>query len=142
MKKINVNQRTFKKSPKFLKLEEKDNFANRKVRQFYKSCDRNFFLLESEKHVILRDTQFLALKNRISKKFKQTKIYPLFLLNKSFTVRSLGSKLGSGKGKLARKVSIIRKYQKIFPIFSNQSLVKSCILRFLKSVDRIKNAKI
>ena len=99
MKNLSVIKKTFRKSPKSVKLKKCVNYSQ--------------FII-SKKNYKLFDNQIFALSQKLIRKFKQHKAY--FQANPSnfeFS-RPLGSKLGSGKGKFKRKFKKVNKYQSLF----------------------------
>lgn len=113
--------KNFKRAPKFLKLNNNVSLNHSLI------AKRNSKL--SEKHLN-------AINQKLIRNFKQEKKQTLFVMNKNLTKKSLGSKLGCGKGKFSMKVSMIRKYQTLFFFTSSKKvkLIKRTISKFSKTL--------
>lgn len=97
MKKQIVQSKNFKRSHKFLKA--KTNISEDSI--------------SSKKNLVLKEKQFSAVTHKLIRNFKSEKFNSLVKMNKNLTKKSLGSKLGSGKGKFLTRTSMVRKYQSL-----------------------------
>ena len=109
MQSLHSQHKSFKKASKFLK-------AN--VNLAPKTC------AISRKNVNLSQNQILAFTHKLVRQFKSEEFSLLTRTNKNFSKKSLGSKLGSGKGKFSRSSTKIRKFQTLIQFKSAGKLVQ------------------
>jgi len=117
----NLLIRNFKRTPKFLKLN--NNL----------SCEHS---ISAKKNLKLSEKHLNAINQKLMRNFKQEKKQTLFMMNKNLTKKSLGSKLGCGKGKFSMRVSMIRKHQILFFFNSKNKVVaiKKTLSKFSKAI--------
>ena len=103
MKKKDLIQKTFKKSSKFLKLTTHQN---------------SLLFISSKKNFKLKDRQISAAHKIIVRTSKNKRVKLLSFMKYWNTSRTLGSKMGSGKGKPKMQLVKIKKYQNLINLNS------------------------
>jgi ribosomal protein L16/L10AE len=119
IKNKSLTYKNFKKSSKYLKPLTKNN------------CDK---ALSSKKNFRLKETQLKAIRNHFLRNFKFQRVITLVYMNKNLCSKAIGSKLGSGKGKIKASMSCLRKHQALF-LFANSkktALVNQTTSKFIK----------
>jgi ribosomal protein L16/L10AE len=109
MKIVQSQHKSFKKTSKFLRA--KANLTLETV-------------IASQKNVNLSQNQLLALTHKLIRQFKSEKFSVLTRVNKNSSKKSLGSKLGSGKGKFSGSATKVRKFQNLLQFRSSHKLAK------------------
>jgi len=124
VKKKDLVIKTFKKSSKFVKPKTNANLEK---------------ALVSSSNIRLKENQLNAIQRHLLRYYKPFRATNLFLLNKTLCSKALGTKLGSGKGKIKSKLSCIRKHQVLFTF--SRSFKLNTINKTLSSFTKLTSYK-